>query len=83
LKTVKQIVKEASKDSQIRDMLRSADNTLVNNVKDRFYGIVDNMDSFVGALNSLNGETGEFSKDLIAAKKMKKEFDKITLGKYL
>jgi hypothetical protein len=64
-------------------MLRSADGQLVANVRNRYYAIADNMGEFVYALNSLNGETGEFSFDLGQAKKMQKLLQKMQLGKYL
>lgn len=83
MKTFKNMVSEGSKDEQIKSMLRSADNQLVYDVKERYYGVGDNIDEFVTKLNSLNGETGEFSADLKAAKTMLKAFNKLTIGKYL
>jgi predicted nuclease with TOPRIM domain len=83
MKSFKNLVTEESKDAQIRSMLRSADNDLVYQVKERYYGVGDHMDTLVAELNKLNGETGEFSADLTLAKKMLKLFDKMTLGKYL
>ena len=72
-----------SKDEQIRQMLQGADNKLVGEVKDRYYGVADNFSTFVRKLNSLNGETGEFSADLKNAKMALKWFEKLTIGKYL
>ena len=83
MKSFKKIVTEGSYDDQIKSMLRSADPKLVQAVKDRYYGIADNMRQLTIELNSLNGETGEFGFDLTQAKKMLKLFDKMQLGKYL
>ena len=83
MKTFKDVIKEGSKDEQIRSMLRSADDQVVQDVEDRYYGVGDNMLELTRTLNRLNGETGEFSKDLTLAKKMLKLFDQMTLGKYL
>jgi hypothetical protein len=83
MKTFKNIVTEAKRDEITKSMLRSADGQLVNNVRNRYYAIADNMQEFVFALNTLNGETGEFSFDLGQAKKMQKLFDKMQLGKFL
>jgi hypothetical protein len=83
MKTFKNMLTEESKDAQIKSMLRSADNDLVYQVKERYYGVGDNMDDLVAKLNSLNGDTGEFGADLTLAKKMLKLFNKMTLGKYL
>ena len=83
MKNFKSLVKEGSKDEVIKSMLRSARPELVNAVKDHYYGVSDHITDLVHDLNMLNGETGEFTADLVAAKKMLKLFDKISLGKYL
>lgn len=72
-----------STNTRIREMLAGADNKLVNDVKNRYYGVSDNFVELVRKLNSLNGETGEFSQDLKDAKASLKLFNKLTLGKYL
>jgi hypothetical protein len=83
MKTFKKLLTEGSNDAEIRSMLRSADNDVVYNVKERYYGVADHMQELTRTLNTLNGETGEFSADLTLAKKMLKLFDKMTLGKFL
>lgn len=74
---------EGSKDEITKSMLRSADPELVNNLRMRYYGVSDHINELVRKLNVINGDTGEFGKDLTLAKAMLKSFDKISLGKFL
>ncbi|RKX17889.1 MAG: hypothetical protein DRP51_10105 [Candidatus Zixiibacteriota bacterium] len=74
---------EANKDEVTRSMLKGADPTNVNALKNAYYGISDNMIEFVRQLNWINHHTGEFGVDLAFAKKMQKMFDRMTLGKFL
>jgi Mg2+ and Co2+ transporter CorA len=83
MKTFKKLIIEGNKDEVTKSMLRSADNKLVNEVRDRYYGVSDHINGMVESLNSLNGETGEFGADLTAAKKMLKLFDKMSIGRFL
>lgn len=82
-------VTEASKDAQVRSMLQSLSNNsdygrnVINDLHRRFYGVADNFEEMVRKLNSVNGETGEFSEDLKNAKKALALFKKLSLGKYL
>jgi hypothetical protein len=81
MKTLKSILKEGS--SLERETIKGADNNLVNELRDRYYGVSDHITKMVAYLNRLNGDTGMFGGDLKNAKAALKAFDKISLGKYL
>jgi hypothetical protein len=83
MKTLKSIVTEKSSDVINKETLKYGDRDTVNELKNRYYGVSDHLQSLVEALNSFNGQTGIFGDDLTNAKKALKAFDKISLGKYL
>ena len=70
-------------DERIKGMLKGANPKTVQELKYRYYGIVDNMDRLVKALAAADHETGEFSADLKLAKQMQKLFDKMMTGRYV
>ena len=80
---ITKLAEATSGDEQIRMQLRSADNTLVGMVRDRYFGVSDHITELVVQLTKLNRQTGEFGADLKHAKAMMKSFDKMVLGKFI
>ena len=52
-------------------------------LRDAYYGVADNITNMSEALNTLNGESGEFSIDNGIAQKMVKLFNNMDIGKYI
>ena len=72
-----------SDDQLKRETLKQGDNDLGLELKKRYYGVADHMDSLLKAIEKLEKGSGIFGSDLKAAKTAAKAFDKISLGKYL
>jgi hypothetical protein len=79
----KEMLKKKKKMPTEREVLKSMNNIEFSTLKTAYYGIADHMDKLAEMLNSLNGDTGMFGKDLELAVKARNAFRKISLGKYL
>jgi hypothetical protein len=76
-------ITEGKTSKEEKDALRDMDNREFNKLRDSYYGVSDHIRNLVGSINSLNGNTGLFGKDLKFAKQALAAFDKIGLGAVL
>ncbi len=83
---VEELMVEDNKKAAIRSQVAKpgGGSKNINQLKDRYYGVGDNMDELVNELITLDKNSGgEFADDVKAAKAALKAFRKLSLGKYL
>lgn len=76
------VQKYMNEESKEKEALSMMNNVEYSTLKRAYYGVADNIEQLGKSLNSLNGETGLFGKELKAIVKARDAFRKIDLFKY-
>lgn len=69
------------RDDDLRDALSRLDKDVFKELRERYFGLSDNISGFVSALEVVSEEDLYFKKELRIAKQIEKMFKKMTLGR--